>query len=117
MPDIEFAVGAANIPLLDQELRAELGKAMSGVSYTHGVLRVHFVNPPTSGQRLQAEGVIAAHDPDALTPGQAQARQQEQVALQAMTDLAENWKALTTEQQLEAVRSVILALAGRELNA
>lgn len=103
MPDIVLQLENANIPRLDEELRAALGDAITGVSYHRGALRVHFLRPPTPVQRDLAEGVIAAHDPS--QPADAQRRAAE--AWAALEKLSLEGDALSEPEERAALRQAV----------
>lgn len=59
-----------NFEALDRAMRARFGARISGMSAMGDALIVHVLDPQ-DGDEAAAAAVLAAHDPDALTPEQA----------------------------------------------
>src|SRR5262249_42833762 len=57
---------------LDAELRATLGDAVSGISYSGGVVTVHLTAKASTDSADTARSIVANHDPTKLTPEQQQ---------------------------------------------
>jgi hypothetical protein len=70
MPDIIIDRAVINLTLLDAELRAALGKAMTGISTRAGVVIVHLAKTATGDHETQAKLLVQAHNATALTPEQ-----------------------------------------------
>lgn len=71
MGDIQLITDKAiNFEALDRAMRARFGERISGISGLGNALTVHVLEP-AEGDEDAAREVLAAHDPDALTPEQA----------------------------------------------
>jgi len=71
MQTLEFPLPeAANVSALDRAMRARFGDRISGISVAGDVLMVHVLEPQDDDEDAALD-VLAAHDPDALTPEQA----------------------------------------------
>jgi hypothetical protein len=73
---------------LDESLRDALGDAITGISTgPHGVV-VHFVAEPTAPQLDTVAQIIAAHDPESLSPSQLAAQYRDAVQSGAQAQAA-----------------------------
>lgn len=70
MKDITVQKAAINPTALDAALRGALGAACSGLSFSRGTVTVHLAAEASRQQEAQAEAIVQAHDPDALTADQ-----------------------------------------------
>ncbi len=91
MNDVVMQKASINPEALDSDLRAALGGAVNGVSYSTGQVTIHLDDAATPSQLQQAQQVVLNHDPALLT-----AAQQEAVARQeALAQLEEAAAAVT----------------------
>ena len=80
MPEITIDdKGTINPERLDADLRAALGEACLGLSFSGGTVRVHLAAASTPQQADRAAAIVRGHDPTALTAAQQAA--QERAAL------------------------------------
>jgi hypothetical protein len=111
MTDLNLgAQPAINWPALDAELRAALPGKLDGTSYDkHTILTVHVKQgADAESLRPQIAAVIAAHDPAALTPDQAQAAAKDE----AFAELkAVDFSALQKAGTLQEVRDAVFKMA------
>lgn len=121
--DVSLPVERVNLAALTERLRATLGDdAITGATTARGMVRVHFVKPPTLDEQRLVQGIVAEHDPDELTGEQRAALERQQAeadarpkALAALGDLTANWGKLTETQKADCMRQALVWLMLREM--
>ncbi len=88
MPDITIEKASINPERLDAELRAALGEACLGLSFSDGRVHVHLAAAPTPQQAALAAATVRDHDPARLTGAQQAARERETWLLFRLDDEA-----------------------------
>ena len=117
--DIELTLAQVNFARLNEDVRAAFVGRISGIDYDYvrKVAIVHVIGELTAEELVILEGIIATHDPDALTDDQLAAAKIEATLAEADTQSAAipGWATWTEQQALDYITANVTDLASAKV--
>lgn len=106
MIELHIEKASINSDRLHADLKSALNDACFGISFSCGLVTVHLPDDATAKQQIDAEAIVAAHDPASLTPEQ-EAEEERRAIIASVKDDAQ-WGEMAVAEQMAALRKIVL---------